>query len=97
MAGSPDLTILNHHKKYDGFCLELKNPARTGKLTLKQIGTLEQYRSSGYQILVSDNYETILFELFSYFQDVRLKCDICNRKFKNKKSLGKHLKGFHHL
>ena len=97
MAGSPDITILNHHKKYDGLCIELKNPQRSGKLSLKQVGTLEQYKASGYQILVSDNYETILFELFNYFQDVRTKCDICNRKFKNKKCLGNHLKGFHHL
>ena len=95
LGGQPDILILNNHKSYNGFAIELKNPRGSGKLTDKQIVTLEKYRSAGFQTTCSDEYDVVLHEIFKYFQDTRLICEICGHKFKTEQTLHRHCSKFH--
>ncbi len=94
-SGQPDILILNFHRKYNGFALEMKNPRGSGKVTEKQLQSLENYRLSGFQVLVSDEYDVILFELIKYFENIRVICEFCSRKFKSNDTLSKHCNKFH--
>ena len=95
MAGQPDILLLNAHRSYNGFALELKNPKGTGKVSDKQLGVLEKYRSAGFLSLCLDEYDVILHELFKYMQDIRLTCELCGRKFKSEETLHRHCSKFH--
>ena len=77
--------------------MELKNPNGKGKLSTKQSETLVQYERAGFKTLVSSDYDQILMELFTYFQDMRLHCPHCPKRFKTEQSLDKHLGSFHRL
>ena len=94
-AGSPDIMILNQHKTYNGLAIELKNPKGKGTLSSKQFACLENYRLSGFKTLCSDDYDNVLLELFDYFQDTRLSCPHCCKKFKTKQTLDRHMMYFH--
>ena len=96
-AGQPDILVLNCHGKYNGMALELKRPDGKGKLSEKQCNSLIRYESAGFKTMVSDDYDAILLELFRYFQDTRLQCPHCPKRFKTEKSLDKHLGCFHRL
>ena len=75
--------------------LELKNPKGTGRISEKQIDTLESYRQAGFLARVSDDYDAILFDLFEYFQNIRLCCAMCHGKFKTQATLETHMCRFH--
>ena len=94
-AGQPDILLLNHHAKWNGFALELKNPKGTGRLSDKQARCLDTYRTAGFKTLVSDCYDSILLEIFEYMQQTRLQCLVCKHKFKTQKTLDRHLCCFH--
>ena len=94
-AGLPDLLLLNHHAKWNGFAIELKNPKGTGKLSEKQADCLETYKMAKFKTLVSDDYDSILLDVFEYMQNTRLQCQMCRKKFKTDKTLAKHMCGFH--
>ena len=94
-SGTPDILILNAHKTYRGFALELKNPKGTGRVSDKQVDTLESYRQAGFLARVSDDYDAILFDLFEYFQNIRLCCAMCRGKFKTQATLETHMCRFH--
>ena len=94
-AGQCDILILSNHKTYNGFAIELKNPKGCGKLTDKQMCALEKYRQSGFLCMVSDEYDVILHSLFEYFQDIRLMCEMCCKKFKTEQTLHRHCSKFH--
>ena len=96
-AGTPDILILNHHAKYNGFAIELKAPNGRGVLSNKQSDCLEQYKRAKYQTLVSDEYDVLLLELVNYFNNTRQCCPHCNKRFKNNETLAKHLKYFHRI
>ena len=81
-AGQPDLLLLNHHAKWNGFAIELKNPKGTGRLSAKQADCLETYKMAKFKTLVSDDYDTILLDIFEYMQNTRLQCPLCCKKFK---------------
>ena len=95
LSGQPDILILNNHKTWNGYALELKSPKGSGKLTDKQFGTLGMYRRSGFQCVVSDEYDVILHSLFEYFLDIRLLCPHCCKKFKTEQTLRTHCSKFH--
>lgn len=95
--GTPDLTIHNLHKHYTGFVIELKTPKGTGELSEHQTAMLEEYKNNGYKVLVSNDYDEIVIELYNYFQGVRVKCKYCDRKFKSTKTMKKHHKYFHKI
>jgi prophage antirepressor-like protein len=94
-GGQPDLIIMNHHRKFNGLAIELKNPKGTGTLSGKQLGLLESYSTAGYKVLVSDEYDMILHELVLYFQEVRLICEVCGNRFKSDATLSRHHTLFH--
>jgi prophage antirepressor-like protein len=95
LGGQPDILVLNNHKSYNGFAIELKNPKGTGKLSGKQMCTLRMYREAGFQTLCDDEYDVVLHELFKYFQDIRLCCEMCGHKFKTEQTLHRHCSKFH--
>ena len=95
LGGQPDILILNNHKTYNGFAIELKNPKGSGKLTDKQFCVLGKYRQSGFQTICCDDYDVIMHEIFNYFQDIRLICEMCGHKFKSQQTLQRHCSKFH--
>ena len=47
--------------------------------------------------MVSDSYDDILVELIEHFRDVRLQCEFCKQRLKNKQSLAKRYEYFHRI
>lgn len=97
LKGSPDIVINNLHKSYTGFAIEFKSPKGTGQISEDQSKLLKAYQMNGFKTLVSNDYDFIIEQLIEYFKDVRIKCQYCDRKFKNSKSVEKHLIHFHKI
>jgi hypothetical protein len=94
-GGAPDILILNHHIKYNGFAIELKTPQGSGVLSNNQRECLLDYSRANYKTMVSCEYDQCVWELIEYFRDVRLCCSRCSKKFKNHESLYLHETFFH--
>ena len=77
--GSPDLIIQNLHIVYSGFAIEFKNPNG----------------NNNFKVLVSNDYDEILKEIIHYFNEVRIKCYYCSRKFKSLQTRSNHSKYIH--
>jgi prophage antirepressor-like protein len=84
--GQPDLLLLNKHKKYTGFALELKSPTGWGVLSPDQQKYLERLREAGYLTLVSNEYDEIVIKVGEYFRDIRIYCTHCGRWMSRKHS-----------
>ena len=84
--GQPDLLILNKHKKYTGFALELKSPTGWGVLSQDQQKFLQGLREAGYLTLVSNDYDEIIVKVGEYFRDIRIYCTHCGRWMSRKHS-----------
>ena len=97
MKGTPDLLILNPHKRFTGICIEFKNPSNVSKVSPEQNNVLEKFKRQNDKCLLSNNYDFIIKEIIEYFQDVRIKCDYCSRKLKNDDTMRTHLKAFHRI
>ena len=97
LHGSPDLIIKNPHKHFTGFCIEFKSPDGRGVLSPDQSMTLLQYQNNGFKTLVSNDYDYIIEQVIDYFQDVRIKCSCCPRRFISSQSLSNHIKSFHKM
>jgi prophage antirepressor-like protein len=95
--GSPDLIINNLHKKFRGFAIELKTPKGNGTVSKEQIKMLKRYEDNGFKTLVSNDYDECVKNVIEYFQDVRIACKYCSRRFKYENSLLCHHKGFHKI
>ena len=93
--GSPDLIIQNLHKSYSGFAIEFKSPQGYGNLTEHQNVILKEYLKNGFKVLLSNDYDNILKEIIHYFNDVRILCSHCFRKFKSATTLKNHTNHFH--
>jgi hypothetical protein len=89
-AGQPDLLILNSHKQYTGFAIELKTPKGHGRVSDNQQAFLEDLQKAGWKTLVSNDYDEIVMELIRYFEEVRFKCQQCTRAFKTRANLQEH-------
>ena len=94
-GGQPDILVLNHHVRFSGFALELKHPAGKGRVTDRQVDYLEQLRAANFKTLVTCDYDLCVKELVDYFQQTRICCPDCRRKFKTHESLAAHLAHFH--
>jgi prophage antirepressor-like protein len=81
-GGQPDLLILNNHKTYRGFAIELKTPKGNGQMSEKQQLYMDMLHQNGFKTLVSNDYDEVVVELTKYFQDVRFKCNHCPKAFK---------------
>ena len=97
LGGQPDLLVLNLHKSYSGFALEMKTPAGSGILSNNQQTYLNNLKLQNFKTMVSDNYDDILINLINYFRDIRIICGFCNKKFKHKETLATHQKYFHRI
>ena len=93
--GSPDLIIQNLHKFYSGFAIEFKSPQGYGNLSQIQNVILKEYTLNGFKVLLSNDYDEILKEIIHYFDDVRIICSNCSRKFKSSKTLKNHINYIH--
>lgn len=96
-SGSFDIIINNLHKKFSGFCLELKNPNGKGIISQKQLEMQKKYESNNYKTLITNDYNRCIVEIIEYMRDSRIKCHNCKRKFKNITTLNQHLKYFHKI
>ena len=81
-GGQPDLMILNNHKTYRGFAIELKTPKGNGQMSENQQMYMDTLRHNGFKTLVSNDYDQVVVELTKYSQDVRFKCNHCPKAFK---------------
>lgn len=98
MAGAPDLLILNHHVKYNGFAIEFKTPTGKGIVSDNQSKFINKFKKIGnYKTLVTNDYDKTIIEIIEYFRDVRICCEYCKGKFKTNTTLSKHHKGFHKI
>ena len=97
ISGQPDLLILNLHKTYKLFAVELNSPSGTGIVSENQKAYLAKLKQQNCKILISDNYDLILIELIEYFREIRIKCEYCVKKFKNTVSLATHQRYFHRM
>ena len=95
LCGSPDLIINNLHKHYSGFTIEMKSQNSRGIVSEDQYKMMRQYYLNGFKTLVSNDYDHIIKDILEYFEDVRMKCTFCPRKFFSYESINKHIKGFH--
>jgi len=97
LAGTPDILILNHHKRYSGFAIELKNPNGKGVLSDKQQSCLQKYRQANFKTLVSCDSLEIIKEIVEYMQHLRICCPYCDNKLKSTTTLETHLRCFHKI
>ena len=93
--GSPDLIIQNLHKSYSGFAIEFKSPQGYGNLSEYQNVMLQEYTNNGFKVLLNNDYDKILKEIIHYFDDIRILCSHCFRKFKSSKTLKNHTNYIH--
>ena len=95
LRGSPDVIINNLHKRYSGFAIEMKSPNSRGIMSEDQSKMMRQYHLNGFKTLVSNDYDRIIEDILEYFNDARMKCTFCPRKFISYESIKKHIEGFH--
>lgn len=94
-SGTPDILLLNCHKYYNGLAIELKRPDGRGTLSEKQSSFLHGLELANYKTLVSCEYDEILVALLKYFEETRVCCPHCSRRFRSETTLGRHLRHFH--
>ena len=92
MKGQFDIVILNLHKRYRGLALEMKSPSRKGVLSESQSLMANNYKSSGFKVLISNDYDEIILAIHEYFKDVRMVCSLCPRRFISYELLKRHIK-----
>lgn len=95
--GSPDLIIHNLHKKYNSFVIEFKTPKGTGIINKYQSEKLKKFRNNNYKTLISNDYDQVIIDIIEYMSNTRIKCDLCNGKFKNSQTLKNHKKYIHRI
>ena len=66
IKGTCDIMILNNHKVHRGFCIELKTPKGSGKLSEAQEQFLQKMRANKFMVLVSNDYDEIIYEISKY-------------------------------
>ena len=99
LGGQPDIIILNRHINYTGLAIELKTPKGNGVVSTNQLNYLTQLKTSGYKVIISNDYDDIIVQLLDYFQGIRYSCSYCygKCKFKTNKTLVQHHKTFHKI
>lgn len=83
VRGTCDIMILNNHKEHRGLCIELKTPKGSGKLSEAQEQFLHRMRANKFMVLVSNDYDEVVYEIGKYATKV-IKAHI--RKTRKRKS-----------
>lgn len=90
--GQPDLLILNRHRKYAGFAIELKHPGNKQlHLSSAQEELLERMGRLGLKTLASNDYDFICREIQDYLNSEVFFCKCCSLYFASPKALEVHL------
>ncbi len=97
VGGQPNVVILNNHKTFNGFVLELKTPNGNGVSSDKQSACLTKLTQQNYKTLVSRTYDKILIELTEYFNNTRIHSQYGNKKFMNITTLQTHYRVIHRI
>ena len=66
MSGTPNITIINLHKKYNSFCNELKTPKANDIVMQNQGNLSKQHEENNYKILISNDYDELHCEIDHY-------------------------------
>ena len=77
--GTCDILLLNRHKKWTSFAIELKSPVGWGTVSPEQKKFLERLGRAGFKTLVSCDYDEVIVAIQEYFKDVRTYCEHCDR------------------
>jgi hypothetical protein len=96
--GTADLMILNKHLDYSGLCIEFKTPNGKGSLSEAQSQWLRDLHLNGHKVLLSNDYDSIVRAIDSYFLRVRIACPHCLAKpvyYKTEATLQQHIMTFH--
>ena len=95
--GTFDIILNNLHKKFNGFAIELKSPTGKGIISGNQLKMELNYKQNGFNTLISNDYNHIIYEIIKYMSNTRIKCQHCEMKFKSSKTLSTHHKFFHRM
>jgi len=95
-AGTFDIIITNLHKDgFNGLAIELKSPTGKGIISDKQLSIKRKYEENNYITLITNDYNKAILEIIRYMDNTRIKCLLCNKKFKNTSTRSIHYKTFH--
>ena len=67
-SGTPDISILNHHVQFKGLAIELKTPTGKGVVSENQATFLDALQENGFKIIISNNCEEVIIQLYEYFK-----------------------------
>ena len=95
--GVPDLFIYELNKKYNGLCFEFKTPNGTGIISEFQKEWNKDLSLRNYKCITTYDYDDAIKELNDYMFYRRIKCEFCNRKFKNDMTINNHHIFFHKI
>lgn len=87
MKGQPDIIIGNCHLIYRGLCIEFKSPTNNYQVSKAKKEMKKLYRSNGYRLIISNDYDRIIRIINEHMIDIRLPCKYCCRKLKNENTL----------
>jgi len=89
--GQPDLMILNPSGEYHGLAVEFKHPGFEAAPTKDQLAFHSRLRSSGWKVLVCNDFSMALREIEKYLRECKVPCECCGRLFADQKRVDAHL------
>jgi hypothetical protein len=95
--GMGDLIIFNPTRNKAGCLIEFKTVRCNGKVSPEQLNVIQHFEKLNYKIIVSNDYDKIICQLYDYIKDVRVRCPHCKCMFKSTETLGNHKKHFHRI
>jgi prophage antirepressor-like protein len=96
-AGCCDVMVYNPNHKYNGLCIEFKNPNGRRIVSDKQLDFQQKIKMLKWFVICSDSYDDILVGIINYFMTVRIPCKYCMCKFKTHSAYANHCKYFHKI
>jgi prophage antirepressor-like protein len=96
--GLPDILISSSNGRYNGIALELKTPLGTNELSDAQKKTLNELENDNYKVIISNDYNDIIYKLTKYKMDMdkhenkgKRICPKCDKIYKIKRYYINHL------
>ena len=81
IGGVPDIHIVSPHKTCTSFAIELKTPKCDGNLSNNQRAYLSRLQLQNHEVLISDDYDTVVTEIIEDCRGVRTQCQRCVKQF----------------